>query len=263
MALLCLDVGNTQIHAGVFEQKQLICQFRYPTTPAPTSDQFGVFLKQVLMHHEISPSMITDISICSVVPALDYSLRSALIKYFDCEPFVLQPGVKTGLKIQYRNPVEVGADRIANAIAGIHHYPSRNLLIFDFGTATTCCVVSKDKEYLGGVIMPGMRLSMHALQQSTAKLNAVEIMKPTAMIGRSTTESIQSGLYYSQMAAIKMLSEQITQQVFSDSPPLKLATGGFAHLFSELELFDEIQSDLVLQGLRLSLEQNRHAICVK
>lgn len=256
MSLLCLDVGNTQIHGGVFRDDVLIAQFRYPTHPAPTSDQLGVFLLQVLAHQQITAQEIENISVCSVVPALDYSLRSALIKYFDREPFILQPGVKTGLQIQYRNPLEVGADRIANAVAGITLYPQQNLIIFDFGTATTCCVITADKRYLGGVIMPGIRLSMEALQRNTAKLNAVEIITPKAIVGRSTTESIQSGLYYGQLAAVRTLTEDIRSAHFHPAPSLVIATGGFSHLFNELDVFNHIHRDLVLQGLKIAFRNN-------
>lgn len=262
MKILCLDVGNTQIHGGVFIGEKLKAQFRYPTKPMPTSDQFGVFLKQVLSHHELVIGSIEAVSICSVVPALDYSLRSAVKKYIGLDAFMLQPGTKTGLQIQYRNPLEVGADRIANAIAATAIYPGKNCLIFDFGTATTCCVVTADKKYLGGVIMPGLRLSMEALQLNTAKLNAVEIIQPKQRIGRSATESMQSGLFYSQLAAIQALSKDIIEEHFAGKAdkPVIIATGGFANLFEPHSCFDFVVSDLVLQGLRKAYILNQDLV---
>ena len=155
--ILCLDVGNSQLFGGVFAADNLQLRFRYDTRQIGSSDQIGIFLKNVLRENNLNNDKITQISICSVVPQLDYSLRSACIKYFHLEPFILQAGVKTGLQIKYRNPLEVGADRIANAIAATHHYPNQNILIIDFSTATIFCAISARKEYLGGVIMPGMR----------------------------------------------------------------------------------------------------------
>jgi type III pantothenate kinase len=129
--------------------------------------------------------------ICSVVPDAVHSLRNCFRKYFRFEPFVLQPGAKTGLKIRYRNPLEVGADKIANAIGALRRFPGRHLLIIDFGTATTVCAVTKDKEYLGGIITPGINISMVALESQTARLPAVEILRPSEVLGRFTVESMQ------------------------------------------------------------------------
>jgi type III pantothenate kinase len=187
---------------------------------------------------------------------MDYSLRSACVKYFNLEPFLLKAGKKTGLQIKYRNPLEVGSDRIANAIAATHLFPQQNLIIADFGTATTLCAISKNKEYLGGVILAGMRLSMEALEKKTAKLRPVEIVTPKTIIGRSTTESIQIGLYYSQLATVRALSQEIKAQYWPDEALLLIGTGGFAHLFSAGKIFDHILPDLVLHGLRIALETN-------
>lgn len=124
-----------------------------------------VFLKSVLRENNCLPESIKQIGICSVVPQIDYSLRAACVKYFSIDPFLLQAGVKTGLNIKYRNPVEVGADRIANAIATTHLYPNQNVIVIDFGTATTICVISAQKAYMGGAILPGVRLSVDALSK--------------------------------------------------------------------------------------------------
>src|SRR4051812_38031978 len=124
--ILCLDVGNTQLYGGVFAGEKIQLRFRYPTQRGTTSDQAGIFLKNVLRENSIDFTAIKQIAICSVVPHMDYSLRSACIKYFNIDPFMLQAGVKTGLKIKYRNPLEVGADRIANAIAANKQFPQKN-----------------------------------------------------------------------------------------------------------------------------------------
>ena len=132
--ILCIDVGNSHIYGGVFDEDEIKLRFRH-TSKVSTSDELGIFLKSVLRENNCSPEKIKKIGICSVVPQLDYSLRSACVKYFSSEPFLLQAGVKTGLNIKYRNPLEVGADRIANAIAATHSYPNQNIIVIDFGTA--------------------------------------------------------------------------------------------------------------------------------
>ncbi len=253
---LCLDVGNTTVHGGIFDGNDLIVQFRKTSVAHPSSDESGVFLRTVLKENGVDPESITQIGICSVVPDAIYSLRSACLKYFNITPFELGPGVKTGLKINYRNPLEVGADRIANAVAAVNQFPGKNLIIIDFGTATTFDVVSKNKVYEGGVILPGLQLSMEALEQKTAKLPQVEIVQRNHAVGRSTMGSIQSGLYYGQIGTVKEITQKITEEKFKDAPPMVVATGGFSSLFRETKLFDVIVTDLVLQGLRLALMAN-------
>ncbi len=253
--LLCLDVGNSHIYGGVFSGEDICLRFRH-TSKVSTSDEFGIFFKSVLRENQCDPANIKHIAICSVVPQLDYSLRAACIKYFSVEPFFLQAGVKTGLNIKYRNPVEVGADRIANAIAATHFYPKQHLIIIDFGTATTFCVVTGQKAYLGGAILPGVRLAVDALSNKTAKLPAVEIIKVDDAVGRSTIESIQSGVFYGALGACRELIQRIQHEAFAHEPVLVLATGGFASLFDKQALYDHHLPDLVLQGIRLAAEMN-------
>ncbi len=253
--ILCIDVGNSHIYGGVFEGEEIKLRFRH-TSKMSTSDELGIFLKSVLRENGCSPDSIKQIGICSVVPQVDYSLRSACVKYFSIEPFLLQAGVKTGLNIKYRNPLEVGADRIANAIAATYSYPNQNIIVIDFGTATTFCVMNAQKAYLGGAILPGVRLSVDALSKNTAKLPAVEIIKIENAIGRSTIESIQSGVYYGVLGACKELISRINQEVFATEKALVLATGGFASLFDKQGLYDHLVPDLVLQGIRLAALMN-------
>src|ERR1700722_16676789 len=137
--LLCLDIGNSQILGGVFEGEELRATFRRTSSVRASSDEFGMFFRGVLRENGIDPEAIEAASICSVVPDIVHSLRNCFRKYFHFDPFVLQPGVKTGLKIRYSNPLEVGADKIANAIGGVTRFPGRNLIVVDFGTATTLC----------------------------------------------------------------------------------------------------------------------------
>lgn len=255
--ILCLDVGNTTIHGGVFDANdQLIKQFRRTSEFRASSDELGLFLRGVLRENGVDWQAIQQIAFCSVVPDAIHSLRSCCFKYFNKTPFILQAGVKTGLKIKYRNPLEVGADRIANAIAATHLYPDRNVIVVDFGTATTFCAIAKDKEYLGGVILAGLRISMEALEEKTAKLPSVEIIPLKQAIGRSTIESIQSGLYFGQIGMVKELTTRITQEAFADAAPIVIGTGGFSTLFDKTGLFDVVVPELVLQGLNLSLQMN-------
>lgn len=257
--MLCLDIGNSHIYGGVFQNGEIILRFRH-TSQKSTSDELGLFLKQVLRENNCDPKAIQHISIGSVVPQLDYSLRSACIKYFSITPFFLQSGVKTGLNIKYRNPVEVGADRIADAIAATHRFPGKPLIMMDFGTATTFCVVDAKKAYLGGAILPGLRLSMDALSHNTAKLPSVDLVRVKQVVGRSTVESIQSGIYFGALGAVKEVISRVKAQVFSDEAEvLVLATGGFAALFEKENIYDYLLPDLVLEGLQLAAQMNQDA----
>ncbi|MBI3885232.1 MAG: type III pantothenate kinase, partial [Opitutae bacterium] len=200
---------------------------------------------------------ISGVAICSVVPAVVYSLRSACLKYFNHEPFVLQAGVKTGLKVRYRNPHEVGADRIANAIAAAHRHPSRDLIVVDCGTATTFDVVTAGGDYLGGAIMPGVGVSAETLASHTAKLPRVEIAQPESALGRSTVESIQSGLFHGHVGAVRHMTGLLTNEAFGGAQPVIVGTGGFARMFEQEKMFAEIVPELVLQGLKLAEAMNR------
>ncbi len=255
--ILCLDVGNTSIHGGVYENDELVIQFRKTSRNQFSSDEYGIFFRNVLKENDIDYKSISEIAICSVVPDVLHSLSSAAIKYFGIEPFVLKAGVKTGLNIKYRNPREVGTDRIANAIAAIDRYGEKNMIVVDFGTATTFCVISENKEYLGGIILPGIRISMEALVQKTAKLPVVEIKQPDEMVGKTTVESIQAGLYYSQVAIVKEFKNRIKNEVFNGEDPVVIGTGGFARLFTDENIFDLIIPTLALDGLYLALKMNR------
>lgn len=253
--MLCLDVGNSHIYGGLFSDEEICLRFRH-TSKASTSDELGIFLKTVLRENSYDPQLVTKIAICSVVPQLEYSLRSACIKYFSVTPFFLQSGVKTGLNIRYNNPKDVGADRIANAIAASHRFPETNLIIIDFGTATTFCAVSSQKVYLGGVIVSGLGLAVDALANNTAKLPSVEIVKVDKAIGKSTIESIQSGIFYGSIGASIELIKRIKQEAFVDKKAIVLATGGFAALFENQGVYDHHVPDLVLQGIRIAAKMN-------
>ena len=259
--ILLLDVGNSQIFGGVVEgldhdARTPLFRFRKSTQSNASSDELGLFLWSVLKENSIDPAKITRIGICSVVPGTMHSLKGACQKYFKITPFILQAGVRTGLKIKYRNPLEVGADRIANSIAAIHEFPGKNTVIIDLGTATTFCAITEEKDYLGGAIIPGLKISMEALESRTAKLPTVEIVKPEYACGRSTIESIQSGLYYSHVGAMRELIQRYQNEVFQGKKPFVIGTGGFSRLFQGMGIFDIEIPDLVLHGLLLALKLN-------
>ena len=256
--LLCLDVGNSQIFGGLFDGEGVLqVQFRRTSQLRSSSDELGVFFRTVLRENDVDPDLIADVAICCVVPDLLYSLRACCQKYFSLEPLVLRPGIKTGLKIQYRDPREVGADRLADAVGATTMFPGKNLIVADFGTATTLCAITRKKEFLGGNIVPGVRLAMEALEERTAQLPAVEIIPPRNALGRSTIESIQSGLYWSNVGMVRELISRIIAEEFEDDPPLVIGTGGFAQLFTREKLFDRVVPDLILEGLREIVRLNR------
>lgn len=254
--IVCLDVGNSQVYGGVFSNGKILFRFRKRSDQAFSSDEFGIFLRNMLRENNVESEKVKKIAICSVVPDAVHSLVNCSKKYFNITPFILQSGVKSGLNIKYRNPLEVGADRISNAIAAVQQFPNRNLIIVDMGTATTFCAVTKKKDYLGGVIIAGLRITMEALESRTAKLPQVEIVKMDKTLGRSTTESIQSGLFFGHLATIKEITRRLTEECFSDEKPILIGTGGFSSLFEGENIFDIIIPDLVLNGLYLAYQMN-------
>lgn len=255
--LLCLDIGNTQIHGGVFDGDTLRCQFRKTTHPLGSSDEFGVFFTAVLRENGVDPQKVRRAAVCAVVPPALYPVRSACVKYFRCEPFVLQAGVKTGLKVRYRNPHEVGADRIAGAVAATQRRPGANVMVVDCGTATTFDVITAEADYLGGAILPGIGISVETLAGRTAKLPTVEITRPATALGRSTVESIQAGVYHGHVGAIRQLLGELTREAFAGQRPHVVGTGGFARLLEPEKLFDEVVPELVLLGLKHAEQLNR------
>jgi type III pantothenate kinase len=255
--LLCLDIGNSQIHGGVFADETLRSQFRKSTHPLSSADELGIFFTAVLREQGIDPREIKRVALCCVVPAALHDTKLAAERYFGCQPFVLQAGVKTGLKIRYRNPAEVGADRIAGAIGAVLRQPGRDLIVVDSGTATTFDVIASTGDYLGGAILPGIGASADALASHTAKLPRVELARPESVLGRTTVESIQSGLYYGHVGAIRHILHQLRSEAFPTTAPYHFGTGGIFPWFAEERLVDEIVPELVLLGLKHAERLNR------
>jgi type III pantothenate kinase len=254
--LLCLDVGNSQVFGGLFDtKKQLVMRFRL-SSKAQTSDEFAIFLIQVLRENQIEPKDVLHIAISSVVPHLDYSIRSACIKYFSITPFFIQSNIKTKLDIQYVQARELGADRIANAIAAMDMYPKQNLMVIDFGTAMTFCAINQKNVYLGGAIFPGMRLLVDTLAKNTAKLPVVEVIPMEKAVAKTTVTGIQSGIFYGTLGACRELINAFQQEVFPNENMLIIATGGFSGLFEKQGIYDVHVPDLILHGIRIAAQDN-------
>ncbi len=259
--LLTVDVGNTTIQCGLFEGEKLALQFRRSTNSKLSSDELGLFFRDVLALNNFDYKAVERIACCSVVPAINHSLSNCFRKYFFKEALFIQAGIKTGLKIKYANPREIGADRIAGAIGAVHAAASsggaKNLIVVDMGTATTVDVITKNNEYLGGAILPGASMSVHALSEGTAQLPSVEVVQPKNVCGSSTIEAIQSGVFYGQAGAIRELVSKMEEKVFGGERAFVIGTGGFSRSFESAGLFDLVLPDLVLQGLKVALDMNK------
>ena len=230
--------------------------FRRSTSRDLSSDEAGLFFRNVIELNGFDYTKITQIACCSVVPSLNYSLSNAFKKYFKIDCLFVQAGIKTGLKLKYSNPKEIGADRIAAAIGASNLYEGKNLIVVDMGTATTIDIITKEKEYLGGAILPGIKMSSSSLASGTAKLPAVEIVKPERSCGTSTVEAIQSGIYFGQLGGVKEIIGLFTKEVFNGEKPYLIGTGGFSRLYENEKLFDSIVPELVHIGLKKVLELN-------
>ena len=252
--LLAIDVGNTHIMLGVYREENILVYWRLATRKESTEDELGMVIKDLLHNSRINLSDISLVAISSVVPPLMYSLERMANKYFNLEPLVVGPGIKTGLNIVTDNPREVGADRIVNAVAAYNLYDGP-LIIVDFGTATTFCAVSKNGEYLGGVIAPGIGISLEALFDKAAKLPRVEIIKPLQVIGKDTVSSMQSGIVFGYVGQVDGIVRRMMKE-FPEEPKV-IATGGFAPMIArESETIYKVNSLLTLEGLRIISRMN-------
>ena len=257
--ILVSDVGNTNIVLGIYDEKNLIAEWRLSTDPTRTADEFGIQVFQLFAQSKIDTQEIEGVIISSVVPNIMYSLEHMIRKYFDVSPIIIGPGVKTGINIKYDNPKEVGADRIVNAVAA-HEIYKRPLIIIDFGTATTFCAVTKNGDYLGGTICPGLRIASEALFQKAAKLPRIELIKPETIICKNTVTSMQSGIIYGYIGQVEYLVLKMKKEMMEkgESEPLVVATGGLATLIAgESSSVDIINRNLTLEGLRIIYEKNK------
>ncbi|NLK43376.1 MAG: type III pantothenate kinase [Tissierellia bacterium] len=256
--LLVIDVGNTNIVLGVYKEYKLLYDWRITTDKDRTSDEYGLLFEQIFKYNGLSTKDVKHIIMSSVVPPLMHTLPAMSIKYFNIKPIVVGPGVKTGMNIKYDNPREVGADRIVNAVAAYEKYGGP-LIIVDFGTAITFCAVSKEGEYLGGAITPGIKISSEALFLRTAKLPKVEIAKPKNVIAKHTINSIQSGLVYGYIGMVDYIIEKMIEELKEEDEDIKVvATGGFSNLIAaESKYIKKIDKLLTLEGLRIIFDRNK------
>lgn len=260
--ILVLDVGNTNIVLGVYDNNNLICDWRLSTDSRKTADEYGIQVTQLLFQSKIEIDRIEGVIISSVVPNIMYSLEHMIRKYFKVSPIVVGPGVKTGINIKYDNPKEVGADRIVNAVAA-HELYNKPLIIIDFGTATTFCAVRKNGDYLGGTICPGIKIASDALFERAAKLPRVELTKPGSVICKNTVMSMQAGIIYGYIGQVEYIVAKMKKEMeeLGETNPLVVATGGLAKLISsEAKCIDKIDSYLTLEGLRIIYEKNKEQV---
>ena len=254
--ILVIDVGNTNIVLGIYESKKLLNFWRVKTDADKTSDEYGMIISQLFELQGFKFHDIEVVVICSVVPPIMYTLEHMARKYLLKEPIIVGPGIKTGMNIKYDNPKEVGTDRIVNAVAAYELYGGP-LIIVDFGTATTFCAVSKNGEYVGGAISPGIRISMDALFERTAKLPRVELVKPGTVICKNTINSIQSGVIYGYVGQVDYIVKRMKKEL-GDMNAKVIATGGLSKLIaSESETIDIVNGLITLEGLRIIYERNR------
>jgi type III pantothenate kinase len=256
--LLAIDAGNTNVVFAVHDGTEWRGRWRVRTDPERTSDEYAVWLLSLLAHSGLKPADITRCAIGTVVPAALYNLRRLSREWFGCEPLIARAHLDWGFEIRVDAPHEVGADRLLNALAAHHRYRGP-LVVIDFGTATTFDVVAKDGGYLGGVIAPGITLSIEALHRAAARLPRIGIGRPQSVVGRNTVAAMQSGIYWGYVGLIEGIVARIrTEQEEEAGDRLKvIATGGLAPLFAEgTTIIETADPDTTLDGLRLLAARN-------
>ncbi len=253
--LLTIDIGNTNIKIGIFDGDELKATWNIATGIHRTADEYGGVLLNLMERKKVSPSKITGIALCSVVPPLVPAFVELCRKYLDCEPLVVEAGVKTGMRIRLDNPKEVGSDRVVDAVAAQHLY-GKPLIIVDLGTATTFSVVSQEGDYLGGAIAPGVVIATEALYTRTAALPRIRLSRPEQAIGRNTVAAMQSGIIFGHVGLIEGMIRRIEQELGNKAKVI--ATGGQAYfLAQEIPVVEIVNPDLTLIGLRLIYEMNK------
>jgi type III pantothenate kinase len=253
--LLAVDAGNTNVVFAVHDGREWRGRWRIATRPDRTSDEYAVWLLTLMQHAGLKPADVSRAVIGTVVPAALYNLRRLCRDWFSCEPLIARSLLDWGFAIRVDRPQEVGADRLLNALAAHHHY-SGPLIVIDFGTATTFDVVDRDGAYLGGVIAPGINLSIEALHRAAARLPRIGIGRPQAAIGRDTVSAMQSGIFWGYVGLIEGIVGRVRAER-EDARLKVIATGGLAPLLAEgTTVIERVDQDITLEGLRLLAERN-------
>ena len=252
--LLAIDIGNTNVNLGVFDGPVLKSTWRIASDARRLADEYGLLVSSILPLKGISPDEITDACLCSVVPPLTPIFEEVCTSYFKVVPLVVSSGVETGVDILYDNPRDVGADRIVDAVAAFRLYGGP-VIVVDFGTGTVFDAVSREGNYLGGAISPGINVAAEALFLSTSQLRRIELTAPKSAIGRNTVASLQAGLLLGYVGLVEGMVARFKTELGHDARVV--ATGGLAELIAkETEIFDAINPDLTLIGLRMVHEMN-------
>lgn len=252
---LCIDIGNTNIVLGIYDNNKILKSWRISTILTRTTDEYMIMINQLFNIEDIKKEYVDGVIISSVVPSIVGTIERTVKDYFKITPMLIGPGIKTGLNIRYDNPKEVGADRIVNAVAGFQKYGGP-IIIIDFGTATTFCVITENSDYLGGVIYPGINISVEALIQKTSKLPRVEVRKTKSIVNKNTIESIQSGIYNGYVGMIKHMIKKIKEELGYNFREI-ISTGGIASdLSSEIEEITVVDKNLTLDGLNIIYNMN-------
>ena len=253
--LLAIDIGNTNLTMGVFDGKRLKSTWRVATDQRRLADEYGLLVSSILPLKGVNPESITGACLCSVAPTLTPTFEEMCSSYFNVSPLTVSAGIKTGVRILYDNPRDVGADRIVDAVAALHLYGGP-VIVVDFGTATVFDAISADGEYMGGAIAPGINVSAEALFLSTSQLRRVELTAPKSAIGRNTVASLQSGLLLGHVGLVEGMVARFKREMGENAQVV--ATGGLAGVIAkETKVFDVINPDLTLMGLRIIYENNR------
>ncbi len=251
--LLALDVGNTHTVLGLFAGPKLLQRWRIRTAKGGTADEYGVVIRDLLREELRAKGALSKMIVASVVPSLDSILREMAGAYFDLDPIFMRAESIPGLPVIYREPKDVGADRVVNALAALAE-EKPPLIIVDFGTAVTFDVINGNGEYVGGSIVPGIGISLSALYREAARLSPVDLVPPESSIGRSTEASIQSGVLFGYASLVEGMVKRISEEM--GEQPTVIATGGFAPLMAKVTAgMDRVDTDLTLKGLRIAWER--------
>mgnify|MGYP001335445918 FL=1 len=254
--LFVMDIGNTNIVMGIYDKNDLLFHWRLSTNKEKSSDEYGILIIDLLDHNHVDISKIEAAIVASVVPPINNTINGTFNKYLKIKPLFIGPGLKTGINIKIDDPRELGADRIANAVAAYELYGGP-VIVVDFGTATTYCAVTSKGEYLGGAICPGIEISLEALFYKTSKLPKVDIVKTHTIISKNTVSAIQAGIFYGYIGQVEYIVKHMKEEI-NEKDIKVIATGGLSNLIvGESPLIDIVNDLLTLEGLKIIYDKNR------